>query len=190
MKYVSHKELYKTLLLIKSWINNCDTKISVLLTGIGVFAGVFLTSDYMTQFIKICQFAYNMHIMLFIIYVCICVILLAVSTYGCINLTLALKARINPNQFKSKGIYSDSLIFFASIAKYDNVQKYKEQLEKCTREQMEDDIISQIYICASICTQKFSYYKIGLKYSLSGLFGFMAMEIAGMAVMHIMGNQS
>ena len=190
MEHISHEELYKILLLIRGWISNCDAKISVLLTGIGVLAGVFLTSEYMTQFIKICQFAYNTHTSLFITYICICAILLVGSIYGCINLALALRAQINPNQFKSKGIYSDSLIFFGTIAKYDHVQKYKERLEKCSREQMEDDIISQIYICATICTQKFSHYKTGLKYSLSGLFGFMAMEIAGMVVMHILGNQS
>lgn len=53
MEHISHEELHGMLSLIKDWISNCDSKVSVLLSGLGIFAGIFLTSDYSNKLIKI-----------------------------------------------------------------------------------------------------------------------------------------
>lgn len=39
-------DAYKTLETINMWINNCDTKTSVVLSGVGVVATIILSSDY------------------------------------------------------------------------------------------------------------------------------------------------
>lgn len=183
MEHISHEELHGMLSLIKDWISNCDSKVSILLSGIGVFIGFFLTSDYQDNLINTAKFILETDIVLLAIlactYVCFSVGSLAVLIYGYWNLIKVITARINPNadEFKSRGIYSDSLIFFGTIAKYDTLAEYKERLEKCSKEQMELDIISQIYICSIICNTKFCRYKKGLHCSIFGLFVFIIMEI-------------
>lgn len=183
MENVSHEELHGILSLIKDWISNCDSKVSILLSGIGVFIGFFLTSDYQDNLINTAKFMLETDIVILAIlactYVCFSVGSLAVLIYGYWNLIRVITARIDPNanEFKSRGIYSDSLIFFVSIAKYDTLAEYKERLEKCSKEQMELDIISQIYICSIICNTKFCRYQKGLCCSIFGLFVFIIMEI-------------
>lgn len=181
MENVSHEELHQMLSLVKDWISNCDSKVSILLSGIGVFIGFFLTSDYQDNLVNTAKFMLETDIVILAIlacaYVCFSIGSLAALIYGYWNLIKVITARLDPDEFKNRGIYSDSLIFFTSIAKYATLAEYKERLEKCSKEQMELDIISQIYICSLICNIKFCRYEKGLCYSVFGLFVFIIMEI-------------
>lgn len=90
-----------------------------------------------------------------------------------------LVARVRPNDFSKKGVKTNSLIFFSSIAKYKTLSKYSLKLKKCTSEQLEDDIISQIYVCSLICDKKFWLYQKGLIISLVGVIVFVIMAVIG-----------
>lgn len=91
-------------------------------------------------------------------------------------------ARINLNEFSDRGIKSDSLIFFSSIAKYNTLLSYKKHLEKCEIEQLNDDLISQIYICSIICDKKFKYYKRGLLLTSIGSLLFVTLFVIGLII--------
>ena len=102
--------------------------------------------------------------------------------YGCILLIGVLVARVNPAEFSEKGVKTDSLIFFTSIAANNSLAKYRDKIKKCSSEQLDDDIISQIYICSLICKKKFELYKKGLIISLAGFAIFVIMAIIGVMV--------
>lgn len=193
MEHISHEELHNMLSLIKGWISNCDSKVSVLLSGIGVFTGIFLTSDYHDDLVNIAKFILETDIVILAIiacaYVCVSIGSLLALIYGYWILIKVIIAKIDLNEFKSRGIYSNSLIFFSSIAQYATLAEYKKRLENCNKEQMELDIISQIYICSIICDRKFCLYNKGLRYSMIGLLVFIIMEIIKIASNAIFSTQ-
>ena len=88
---------------------------------------------------------------------------------GVVSWICVLFAMVNINDFADRGIKSDSLIFFSSIAKHKTFSSYKQKLKKCKGLEMEEDLISQIYICSIICDKKFRYYKLGLIFVSLGL---------------------
>lgn len=201
MEHISHEELHGMLSLIKDWISNCDSKVSVLLSGLGIFAGIFLTSDYSNKLIKISKliseendnidgyqaiilatFAY--------IYVFASICLLILLPCGCWYLFKTIIANVNSKEFKNSGIYNNSLIFFSSIAGYATLAEYRRQLSKCSKEQMTYDFISQIYVCSIICDQKFAFYNKGLFCSRIVLLAFIVIKITETCIAAILSTQS
>lgn len=75
-----------------------------------------------------------------------------------------------------------SLIFFSSIAQHSTLLSYKQHLEKCETTQLNDDLISQIYICSIICDKKFKYYKRGLLLASIGSLLFVTLFVIGLIV--------
>ena len=47
-----------------------------------------------------------------------------------------MKARIGRKDYAARGVRGSSLIFFASIAKYEKLDDYKAKLENCSDEQL------------------------------------------------------
>ena len=87
-----------------------------------------------------------------------------------ISVILVLGGMTNPDKFYNRGIKSDSLIFFSSIAKHKSLSSYKRDLEKCGTKQMDEDLISQIYICSII---NFNWFIDYMKYTFwSEMVGF------------------
>jgi len=161
------------------WIENCDTKTSIILGGIGVILGIVLASDYVSKIATIFQnmidnmgFWPGLYIILSIVSMCGIVV-------GVLFLLQVLVAKTDTHELSDKGISGNSLIFFSSIAKQKSVQDYKAKLMDCSENDWIDEIISQIYICSLICDKKFRNYKIGLILSVSGFALFAAMMIIG-----------
>ena len=50
---LKYDELSEILNGVNSWIENCDSKVSTILSGMGVFAGILLATDYVSKFIAI-----------------------------------------------------------------------------------------------------------------------------------------
>lgn len=182
MEHIDYEKLCEILARINGWIENCDSKVSTILSGMGVFAGILLATDYIAKFIDIFQFMAEAKNVWAVIYLVACMVSLCLLIYGAICLIEVLFARIDTNEFENRGIKKDSLIFFSAIAQNPNLSKYREKLKKYDSEQMKDDIISQIYICALICDKKFSLYKKGLVCSLLGFGIFMFLVIIGVFV--------
>lgn len=142
-----------------AWIENCDSKTSIILAGFGVIVGILLATDYASKFVSIFRYMINNVSFWSVVYLIFSFFVICLIFAGCVCWINVLFARINLNEFSDRGIKSDSLIFFSSIAKYNTLLSYKKHLEKCEIEQLNDDLISQIYICSIICDKKFKYYK-------------------------------
>ena len=181
MENIKLEELSEILNRINGWIENCDSKVSTILSGLGVFAGVLLATDYVSKFIEICRFMCEKITALTVLYLSITSLSICLLLYGVFLFTRVLFAKIDIHEFESRGVRKDSLIFFASIAQNTTLKKYREKLRKCSAEKMSDDIISQIYICSLICDKKFSLYKKGLICSIVGFCIFAVMLIIGVA---------
>ena len=59
MEYLGCGELNQILDRVDGWIENCDFKVSVILSGMGILAGIFLVSDYVSKFASIFRAALN-----------------------------------------------------------------------------------------------------------------------------------
>jgi len=165
-----------------AWIENCDTKASIILGGIGVIFGILLASDYVKKIIEIFN---NMICNIGLcswIYIVVSVFSISTFIIGTLFLIRVLIPKKNPELFKEKGVIVDSVIFFQSIAKNKTFQEYKSKVLDYTDENLCDDIISQIYICSNICDKKFDNYKKGLILSLCGFAIFAVMIIIGLFI--------
>lgn len=178
----TREELKEILDRNTAWIENCDSKTSIILGSFGVIAGIFLATDYVSKFKSIfCYMASNVTFWA-VVYIIFCILSISLIFAGCICWIAALFVRININEFSDRGIKSDSLIFFSSIAKHKSLSLYKQNLEKCEASQMEEDLITQIYICSIICDKKFKYYKLGLFLVLIGIVLFVMMILIGLLI--------
>lgn len=165
-----------------NWIENCDTKASIILGSVGTFAGICLATDYVKKIITIWQYIFN-HVNIWTIgYICLDLLSICTIISGCVHLVGVLMARVDAHEYSIKGIKEDSIIFFNSIAKNQSLEKYSDKVKKCTSKQLEDDIIFQIYVCSLICEKKFSLYKKGLNITLVGFAGFIIITVIGVAI--------
>ena len=113
----THEELIEILNRNTAWIENCDSKASIILSSFGVMAGIFLATDYVSKFLSIYHYMIS-HINFWtVIYLILCFSTVGLIAAGCACWIIVLFARVNLNEFSNRGIKSDSLIFFSSIAK-------------------------------------------------------------------------
>lgn len=177
----SFDELNSILDRNSAWIENCDTKASIILGCIGVIASVFLASDYVATFYDIISAILGrtyISLGLFI-FLTITMISLLGIILGCIFLVDVLIPKTNIKDFENRGVSPNSVIFYSSIAKIPSLTKYKNIIAKSSNDDLANEIISQIYVCSIICDQKFCSYKKGLKTCLISFFVFIIMMIIG-----------
>lgn len=174
--------LYDTLNRTTAWIENCDNKTSIVLTGVGVLIAIILSGDYVKKIKKIIEHMLgnlNFYSVMFMFITTMAVIVCLIGLYF---LFRVLVPKTNTKLYKERNIQTDSLIYFYSIAKNKSYSDYKSKLEKCSESSWENDIISQIYICSIICRDKFDYYKKGLKLIVSAFILFSIMMIIGLFI--------
>lgn len=177
-----HEKLSEILDRTIGWTANCDGKASTVLASVGVIAGVLLATDYVKKLVAIYRFMLDVLNFWSALYLIACTVAIGTIVVGCLYLIGVLKARIGRKDYAARGVRGGSLIFFASIAKCKTLDAYKTKLENCSDEQLEDDMISQIYICSVICQKKFDLYKKGLTCSLVGFSTFAILNIIGVIV--------
>ena len=175
----SHEELVDILDRTVAWTDNCDSKTSIILGGLGVIASIFLASDYVSRIADIVRFMTShvnvwKAIYLFLFFGSIVALLV-----GCFFLIRVLISVTDTKEFNDRGVKVDSLIFFSSISKNKTLSVYKKKVLKTDNAQFEEDIISQIYVCSIICNAKFRNYKTGLLLSLVGFGVFLLITIIG-----------
>lgn len=178
----THEELIEILDRIVTWIDNCDSKSSVILGGLGVIASIFLASDYVSRIVDIVRFMTSYvniwkAIYLFLFFGSIVALLV-----GCFFLIRVLISVTDTKSYKERGVKGESLIFFSSIAKNKTLSAYKKKVQKTDNAQFDEDVISQIYTCSIICDTKFRNYKTGLLLSLVGFGVFLVIAIVGIIV--------
>lgn len=180
MGALNNEELNEILGRINKWIENCDSKVSHILAGIGALAGIVLATDYLSKIISIFYTACKNIGAWTIIYLLFFAFSLGLVIYGVFMLISVLFARVNIETFKAKGLKTDSLLFFSSIAKNKSFLEYRNKVNVCSAEQLKDDLISQIYICSLICDKKFELYKKGLLAVIVGFNVFVLVIVIGL----------
>lgn len=156
----------KTYEQVSGWINNCDSKASILLALIGVFLPIAFTSDFLLEGINeesrniVGLFSGN----------CSCrvwgsvllILLLGISVFYFIKalcfLFSVLFARLDSGR-KEK---DSSVCFFKSIGEY-SFDEYKQIVGSISNDKLIEDKLRQVHDCSKICTQKFLNYNKGIR---------------------------
>ncbi len=157
---------------VSSWINNCDSKASILLAFVGVILSIAFTSNYILNGIEglvkdvlslvsedknYCACA-----SLFILVVLGLSIGFLIDSIR--NLLLVIYARMDDSRDKD----NPSISFYRSIGAKP-YGEYKSLVENISDEDFLEDKLRQVYDCSKICTNKFSYYNEGIKSMKIGL---------------------
>lgn len=164
------------------WTDNCDTKTSIILSGIGVIIGILLATDYVSKFRSIYAHMIVSKSFWATVYLIFAAVAIGAFFVGIGFLVSSLVPRINPKKYKKRGINSDSLIYFSAIAGNATLKAYKEKVYEWSNSKQKDDYLSEIYVCSVICDKKFRHCKIGILLSLISLFVFLVLAIIGVNV--------
>ncbi len=168
------EDYYQTLNTINSWLQNCDTKVSILIGLFTIVLSFLFSSD-----------SYELLIFIFDNYKqndkklesCVILLLLAVSLLIFLLGMLELISALLPRRFEQK----PSMMFWGSIAsnykikcneKDNNVNSYElyeKHIKEYTEEKIVQDLTYQICACANIASIKFQKQKKGTILSTTGL---------------------
>lgn len=168
---INNQDKLNTLERINSWIENCDSKSSIMMALVGVFISMIFTSDFilnsLTEIIstffvywKTGKGYFDMSYIL--------ILLLFISMVFCLLISLlylikALSARTCSKQTGNSQVKTDSLIHFGSIQKL-SYNKFKTSILAETDGDKLEDILSQIYINSKRCQEKFDDYNYSIKF--------------------------
>ncbi|KIV58960.1 hypothetical protein AM501_09515 [Aneurinibacillus migulanus] len=168
------------------WIKSCDTKSSIVIAGIGIFLTIF-TSEHSINMLKLILSQTIQHISFSnFLYLLFFAVSWVVFIYGAYCLVRVLIPRLSKEVLAYEGICNDSLYFFETIAK-NNFPEFKEKVINRNQEEEIADILSQIYVNAKICTIKYSYYSMGIKYSFLGVAGVIILYLIGVILIKLGG---
>lgn len=156
---------------IIGWVKVCDDKTSILLSVALLVPTVTIGTDWVLEkiqgvfslFVSACKEhgeGYNFSIPNFIS------IILLITTLVFFALCLikfinVLKAKIDENAY-SDDTKQDSLIHFNNLSKIDNFEAYKQMVCSETDDLYYEDLLSQTYINAKRCAEKFIDYNSGV----------------------------
>lgn len=169
------------------WIKSCDTKASIVIAGSGIFLSIFtaehsinMLNQILSQTIQNINFSNFLYLGLFFIF-------WAMFIYGAYCLIRVLVPMLKKEVIiYQQDTRSDSLYYFESI----DDKKYLEFKEKMVNETLEDeieDLLTQIYINARVCSAKYSFYKKGINFTFIGIAGILALYIVGIILLKLEG---
>ena len=145
-----------------SWINSCDNKLSILLAILGVSLTICLTTDTISKLLSFFKsLQANMDNVMAYILIGLSVILGLLYAKAIYHIINAMYARVDSKKYKQNQLEAHSNLFFGSISsqKYED---YKTNFIKETLDEKLNDILSQVYINASIAQIKHSNYNKSL----------------------------
>lgn len=148
---------------IKSWINNADTKISIILAFMVIWLGYIVVDsniELLNRITKVISLGLTNITLIQSIKGLLIISLYVTSILAIVLFLHALRANINFKNIKSSSLTFNSNIFFASISKLD-YRTFKNNIFNQSNKNKVNDIYSQIYINSMICTKKFKLYNIG-----------------------------
>lgn len=168
------QELQNDLERVLHFISNCDQKASIVLATFGiVFSIIFSKLEILTRISALFSNVYNSiqnKEYWFTISLVLTILLLVIALYFIIksfyNIIQAIRGTIDERTDKdSLGQYlfhNNSKIFFGTISN-ESFSDFMNQRRKATDEERIDELISQLYINAKICKQKFKSYNKGIE---------------------------
>lgn len=172
------QDLESRLARVVEWVRACDTKTSFLLALVGVMLPIALQSkllqdDMMTAFKQIGDKAFGCVGILNAIYVVVIMgfgLLLLISCWKFLNVLYAkrsesLSERIfgSSKETIDSSVFKDSLLHFHQISKL-TYEQFKSDFDAETSDDLREDLLSQVYINARRCNEKYSDYNDGVRY--------------------------
>lgn len=168
--YKSIESLELSLDRVSSWISNCDQKAGLLLATIGIVLAILFATDFvdvvkssiiepfMLCFKEPEHYEFSSSRFFFSISLLLSVLTCVISSvYALRTISAELNAKeiskVNPS------LLSDSYLFFQTISS----KSYKD-FSEFEGVEYQKDLLSQIYINSSICSKKFGFYKVALRY--------------------------
>ncbi|MDD3232213.1 MAG: hypothetical protein PHO06_02540 [Clostridia bacterium] len=159
------EEALNILSRIDGWINNCDTKFSIMLTLLGVFFGLTLSLFSSFSILrttienweatilldKIVDITSCSLVIIYIIFIILCTI------FSIIGINAKIKNKNN------------NPIFFGNIAQNKNYKDFEVQIKKVSANEYLSLLNEQIFTNSQICTKKYEFYKKSLFCLLSAV---------------------
>lgn len=110
--------------MINQWINNSDSKSSIVLGLVGIiFTIVFTNTNFINNIERIINEISKRIIFSNVLYIIFFIISIVCCLYGIWSL---IKVLVPTIKSKSKNVKIKSYLFFGSIAQYSNYKEYKE----------------------------------------------------------------
>ncbi|KAF6558339.1 hypothetical protein G9G63_25770 [Paenibacillus sp. EKM202P] len=186
--YVNRTDLLARLDRLLDWIKSCDTKASIVIAGIGLFLTLFTSENFFSILKAILTGAFS-HLNFSNLLFLICFALaFSLFVYGSYCLIRVLAPRLSSDVEIMEGMHTDSLYFFESISK-NNFREFAEKVRGRNEADDINDILSQLYINAKICTVKYTYYSKGIRYGAIGLSTLLILFILGVILSKAGGFQ-
>ena len=181
----THEEYVEILDRITAYTDNCDSKASTVLGFIGVIVGLLMATDYISNAIHILQYMVrDIHIWK-VFYLFFWGTSIALFLTGCVFLVLVLISHTSTDEFSDRKANHDSIIFFSAIASNRNLMEYKKKVTNWSKIKLNNDYISQIYICSIICDKKFKNYRRGIILIMVGFTIFSIFTVIGYFMIQI-----
>jgi hypothetical protein len=169
------------------WIKACDTKASIVLAVVGIFLTAITAEHSMKMFGEIAAAIITNINLSNILYIALMAWAFSVFTNGTYNLIRVLTPRLFKETSTNKEINTeDSFYYFESIAKK-QFADYKLKVNGRSVTEEIDDILGQIYVNASIATEKYNHYRKGIKYSFIGIAAIVVLFIIGIILVKVGG---
>lgn len=168
-KPFNRDDAYKTLETINMWINNCDTKASIVLSGVGVITTVFLSSDFAKIIKRTLENAISSESSWKILYIVCFTFAVGLSVAGLILFISCLTPKIINKPINQSNARSQtaneikSIMFYAKIAakKYEEYEKEVKDMS-ANFDSVMKDLTWQIHSAAYRCNLKFNKFKKGI----------------------------
>ncbi len=161
------------------FINNCDTKTSIVLATIGALLAIILTNDGLKTILKIVTTCAQGKNFCNILYLTALFSSVGLLIWGLWKLTSVLVAKTAPLAKGSSDKKGKSMIFFSGIVNSGDSITYREKFVAMQESDFLEELVSEIYINAEIATLKYRRYNQGLKCSVWGFTLSVALFVIG-----------
>lgn len=164
------------------FVNNCDSKASIMLGITGVIFTIIFTSEGLTEISNLIKIIVEFKSFCDVLFFLLGLVSVIMLFYGIGLLIAALIAKIDCNDYEQEGLDLASSIYFGNIADCKTFQDYRNRFSNANQESYLNDLLSQIYLNSCICKKKFQRYNQGLIYFIYGLSLFLLTIIAGIII--------
>lgn len=157
----------KTLERNIGFITGCDNKTSIVLAMLGVILTVVFTNVKFSDLLNIVNGCITSKSFGDVMYLLFLIFSFVLLISGIIKLCKVLIGNVNET---ARGINSTpSHIFFSGIQKNESFANYSDSFRVLSKEEVLNELLSQIYINSDIANTKYSLFNSGLKNSIIGL---------------------
>lgn len=170
--YLKREEMISRMDRIIHWVEVCDTKTSIILAVQAMLLTIVCSTDFVFNAVRKVLSDTFFHTgerefcfwgLMVVVFLILLIAAFGISLY---HLFEVLKAKTDAKQTKDKNVRDkDSLIHFQCIADKEAFKDYcafREKIKAETEENAMNDLLSQVYINAKRCDEKFNHYNKGL----------------------------